>query len=110
MGQNVFLFPEGTRAKDKELGKFKVGPVLLAAEANVPLYLSGLQAIRPKGSRKVIPGPVACDVLEPIAIAEDDDLAVAVASIRAAMNPRHQHNVKPAQKAALIKKQHLQGR
>lgn len=91
-GQSVFLFPEGTRAKGGELGKFKVGPALLAAQANVPIvpmYLSGLQAIRPKGSRKVIPGPVACDVLKPAVIQAGDDLVAAVASIRAALNARH---------------------
>ena len=104
-GQNVFLFPEGTRAKGNELGEFKVGPALLAAQAKVPivpLYLSGLQAIRPKGSRKVIPGPVACDVLEPVTIAEGDDLAATVATVRAAMNERHLRYATQTFEASLI--------
>ncbi len=91
-GQHVFLFPEGTRARGDLLGEFKVGPALLASEASVPvvpLYLSGLRAIRPKGSREVIPGPVACDVLEPLVIERGMTLSHATEELRRRMNERH---------------------
>lgn len=68
-GQSVFLFPEGTRARHDRLGEFKHGATLLAREASVPvvpLYLSGLKAIRPTGSRVVEPGPATLKVLPPI--------------------------------------------
>lgn len=90
-GQSVFLFPEGTRARGAELGKFKVGPTLLASETGVPvvpLYLSGLAEIRPKGSRKVIPGPVACDILAPVLVSKSDVLSQKTEILRGRMNAR----------------------
>ena len=34
---SIWIFPEGTRSKGKGLGKFKNGPILTAAQAQVPL-------------------------------------------------------------------------
>ena len=63
------LFPEGTRARGRALSKFKHGAAILSTQAGVPIvpvYLEGLQAIRPPGTREVKPGPVAAHVLEPV--------------------------------------------
>ena len=91
-GHHIFLFPEGTRAMDEELGEFKHGATLLALRHQVPvvpLYLSGLQSIRPKGQKEVTPGPVALDILEPLTFAPGTDLLTATNQVRDAMNEQH---------------------
>ena len=68
-GANLMLFPEGTRARGRRLSHFKHGVSILALEKNVPVvpvYLRGLKEIRPPGSKKARPGPVAAHVLDPI--------------------------------------------
>jgi len=68
-GANLMLFPEGTRARGKRMSKFKHGVSILALESGVPVvpvYMQGLQKIRPPGSRESKPGPVAAYVLDPI--------------------------------------------
>lgn len=55
-GWSVILYPEGTRSPTGEMGAFKPGIGLIAAEMAVPVVpvkLDGLHAILPKG--KVIP-------------------------------------------------------
>lgn len=59
-GWNVMLFPEGTRATGRNLGRFRHGVTLLALEKQVPVlpaYMSGLREMRPKGSKTITPGP-----------------------------------------------------
>ena len=66
---NICIFPEGTRATDSKLGKFRHGVTLLAREHDipvVPVVLQGLQDLRPKGARTVTPGPVSVSILEPV--------------------------------------------
>ncbi len=68
-GANLMLFPEGTRARGRALSKFKHGAAILAEKAGVPVvpvYLEGLQAIRPPGTKEAKPGPVAAHVLDPV--------------------------------------------
>jgi 1-acyl-sn-glycerol-3-phosphate acyltransferase len=95
-GQHVFLFPEGTRATSDALGEFKHGATLLAITHGVPvvpIYLSGLKAIRPKGSRDIVPGVAGVQFLEPIVFAADQDVAAATAALHARMSETHQlHN------------------
>ena len=93
-GQHIFLFPEGTRAMDGELGAFKHGATLLALRHQVPvvpLYLSGLGAIRPKGQRTATPGPVGLDILEPQRFAPGTELETATGQLWSALNEVHQH-------------------
>ena len=55
------IFPEGGRSTGGKFARFRVGPALLAIERQVPvvpIYLDGLAAIRPKGSKAMQPGPV----------------------------------------------------
>lgn len=52
-GQLVLLFPEGTRSRDGEIGRFKLGAARLALETGVPLipvHLAGTRDILPPGN------------------------------------------------------------
>lgn len=98
-GQHVFLFPEGTRATGVELGEFKKGAALLALQNDVPvvpLYLSGLQAIRPKGSREVRRGNAGVDVLAPIRFSAGSDPVAATELLQARLNAVHRSHVEQA--------------
>jgi 1-acyl-sn-glycerol-3-phosphate acyltransferase len=91
-GCNVCLFPEGTRATDDELGAFKQGPALLALDADVPvvpIYLSGLRGIRPKGALHPRRGPAGVDVLEPVRFVAGTPVVEATAALRAMLAQRH---------------------
>ena len=90
--QNIFLFPEGTRATTRELGEFKHGAMILAIEHNVPIvpiYLSGLQAIRPKGTQEVKKGVAGVHFLKPITFSPGSDVAAATALVYERMNAMH---------------------
>ncbi len=68
-GCNVCIFPEGTRTTKDELGRFKPGVAILALELGVPIvpvYLSGLREMRPKGALHAKAGPAGVDVFAPI--------------------------------------------
>lgn len=68
-GANVILFPEGTRSGSRKLGRFRHGVSILALEKGVPvipLYMTGLAAMRPKGSKVIRPGPAGAHFLEPV--------------------------------------------
>ena len=91
-GEHVFLFPEGTRATGKGLGQFRHGVAVLATELGVPVvpvYLSGLKALRPKGAREVRPGPAGVEFLEPQSFTAGMDVADATASLQAVMDAAH---------------------
>ena len=71
---NICIFPEGTRATDGKLGRFRHGVTLLALEKRVPvvpLLLKGLRELRPKGAREVTPGPVSVTIMEPVYLTRD---------------------------------------
>lgn len=87
-GANLMLFPEGTRARGKTMSRFKHGVSILALHAGVPVvpvYLEGLQKIRPPGAREAVPGPVAAHVLEPIHFAPDTSVPEATEQVYRAM-------------------------
>ncbi len=95
-GQHVFLFPEGTRAQGDTLGEFKHGAAILA-KANqapiLPIYLSGLQSIRPKGSRHATPGGAGLQILPPILPKAHINVAQLTQQAQAALNAVHaQHH------------------
>ena len=94
--QHVFLFPEGTRATGDELGEFKMGAALLALENDVPvvpLYLSGLRSIRPKGSREVVRGTAGVEILAPVRFSPGSDPAAATALLQSRLNAVHRATV-----------------
>jgi 1-acyl-sn-glycerol-3-phosphate acyltransferase len=102
---NLMLFPEGTRSRGKNLAKFKHGVTLLALEKNVPvvpIYLTGLKAMRPPGSKKIVPGPAGSHVLEPIFFDPGTSVPEATAQLFAAMNAMHQRVLAEGDQAAYV--------
>ena len=82
-GCNVCIFPEGTRTTKDELGRFKPGVAILALELGVPIvpvYLSGLREMRPKGALHAKAGPAGVDVFTPVRFAADASVDDATAT------------------------------
>lgn len=75
-GYSVGFFPEGTRTGADELGPFKAGAFLLAAESGrpiLPVAVFGTGAVLPSGSNAPQPGPVGMRVGTPIPASDDPD-------------------------------------
>ena len=91
-GANLMLFPEGTRARGRNLSPFKHGAAILALEKGVPIvpvYLEGLKHIRPPGKKQAEPGPVAAHVLEPLFFAPGTKVPEATEMVYRAMREAH---------------------
>lgn len=91
-GQSVCIFPEGTRATGEALGRFRHGVSILAIEEQVPIvpvYLSGLKSIRPKGARDYTPGAAGVEFLAPLTFARSTSVEDATKRLWSAMNERH---------------------
>jgi len=61
-GDNVLLFPEGTRSKDGQLGRGKKGVGMIVHKARpkvVPVYATGFEEIFPPGQLRVCGGKKA---------------------------------------------------
>lgn len=92
-GANVLIFPEGTRSTAKGMSKFRHGVSILALETGapvLPVYLHGVDKLRPKGTREVKPGPVTALTLEPIRFAPGTEVPQATKQIYDALNAVHQ--------------------
>ncbi len=84
-GGNCFLiFPEGTRTKTGSLGEFRKGGFVVAAEAGsriLPVAISGIRELLPRGGFSVRPGTVTLRVLDPLEAGgysyDDRDLLIA---------------------------------
>ncbi len=75
-GYSVGFFPEGTRTGADELGPFKAGAFLLAAEAQrpvLPVAVFGTGAVLPSGSNTPQPGPVGLRIGAPLPIGDDPE-------------------------------------
>ncbi len=91
-GECVCIFPEGTRTTKDELGRFKPGVSILALELDVPvipIYLSGLREMRPKGALRAKAGPAGVDVLAPVRFQRGTTVDDATATLRNALAARH---------------------
>lgn len=67
-GTSVAVFPEGTRSDDARVGHFKRGSFVLAIQAGVPVVpvsLSGVKTIAPRGMLLLRPGTVTLTVHAP---------------------------------------------
>ena len=67
----LVLFPEGTRSRDGELGRFLRGSFALAIEMQVPLVptaISGGRGVFPPGSRRVRSGTMTIRLAPPISL------------------------------------------
>jgi 1-acyl-sn-glycerol-3-phosphate acyltransferase len=90
--RHVGIFPEGTRATSEALGRFRPGVALMALEHDVPVvpvYLSGLKAMRPKGQLEVKPGPAGVEILPPVRFSPGTSVADATAILWERLNERH---------------------
>ncbi len=66
---------------------------ILALDCNVPVvpvYLTGLAKLRPKGSREVTPGPVTANIQPPIYLPAGTSVPDATQMIYNALNAVHQ--------------------
>jgi 1-acyl-sn-glycerol-3-phosphate acyltransferase len=91
-GCNLIIFPEGTRSTSRSMAKFRHGVSVLALEKKVPVvpvFLTGLKAMRPKGSREIFPGPAGANVLDPICFEEGTSVPDATRRIYNALNEVH---------------------
>jgi 1-acyl-sn-glycerol-3-phosphate acyltransferase len=92
-GCSLLIFPEGTRSTSRSMAKFRHGVSILALEKNVPVvpvFLTGLSALRPKGSREITPGPAGAHILAPIHFPQGTEVPEATRMIYEAMNKVHQ--------------------
>lgn len=72
-GKNIISFPEGTRSKDGEVGRFKKGLFTIAQQAGVdvvPVAVVGAREVMASGSLKITPGPIHVSFGVPIPIQE----------------------------------------
>src|SRR6185503_5392184 len=68
-GACFLIFPEGTRSRSGALGEFKKGGFVVAMEAGsriVPVAVSGVRELMPRGSFRLRPGTVRVRVLDPV--------------------------------------------
>lgn len=70
-GENLLVFPEGTRTRTGKLGSFKRGSLLLAFKAKVrvvPVAISGSYFIQPHGSLLIKPTRVKVSIGKPVSL------------------------------------------
>jgi 1-acyl-sn-glycerol-3-phosphate acyltransferase len=97
-GVSLIIFPEGTRALTRELLPFKKGVFIMAIKAGqpiVPVSISGTRFIQPRGTIRMIPGPIKVVISPPIAphtFRRKEDLMAAVRqAIEANYDPDFPH-------------------
>jgi 1-acyl-sn-glycerol-3-phosphate acyltransferase len=84
-GESVLIFPEGTRSRTGELGKFKRGSLLAALKSGapiVPVAISGSYNILKRGSWVFNPSPVKLSVGKPLYIKSEADYDSKVEEVR----------------------------
>lgn len=97
-GVSLIIFPEGTRALSRELLPFKKGVFIMAIKAGqpiVPVSISGTRFIQPRGTIRMVPGPIKVVISPPIApqtFRRKEDLMAAVRqAIEAHYDPDFPH-------------------
>ena len=87
-GVCTVIFPEGTRTKDGEVGRFKRGAFQIALDLGlpvIPLSVSGCFEVMPKGQRYVNRHPVHMHIGEAIDLKQYDDPDQAIEAVRNAV-------------------------
>ncbi|KAB1643418.1 lysophospholipid acyltransferase family protein [Gulosibacter chungangensis] len=89
-GDSLLIFPEGTRGDGSEVARFHSGLYRLAQErpevAVVPVALSNLGRMLPKGAVVPVPHLVTATFLDPIRISEGESRAEFLERARAAIS------------------------
>lgn len=70
-GKSVSIFPEGTRAKDGNIGEFKGGAFKIAAKTNapvVPIVIKGTRNLMENNHYFIRPAKVKMVILPPVAV------------------------------------------
>lgn len=70
-GHSVSIFPEGTRAKDGNVGEFKSGAFKIAAKTNapvVPVVIKGTRNLMENNNYFIRPAKVKMVILPPVAV------------------------------------------
>ncbi|MCB1691260.1 MAG: 1-acyl-sn-glycerol-3-phosphate acyltransferase [Pseudomonadales bacterium] len=102
-GASLVIFPEGTRSTSRKMSRFKHGVSLLALEMGVPVvpvYLTGLARLRPKGTNQIFPGPAGAHIQPPIVFEPGTAVPDATKRIYDALNDVHQRVVEHGDVAA----------
>ena len=74
-GTSVIFFPEGTRSRDGNLGKFKKGAFRMALDLGIPILpvtISGTRSILPTKSIDLFPGRASMTIHPPVDLAGYD--------------------------------------
>ena len=77
-GENIMIFPEGTRTLDGKINKFKDGVAMLIIKSKnkvVPMAIAGSMKIMHKHELKVHPGPVKLIIGKPLEFPEIDEVS-----------------------------------
>ncbi len=70
-GTSIMFFPEGTRSKNGEIGRFKKGAFKVAMDLNLPILpmtVKGTRKILPSGSFNLLPGKAELVVHKPFSL------------------------------------------
>jgi len=100
-GVSVLIFPEGTRSKDGRLQPFKVGGIILAIKAKVPIIpisISGSHKVLPKGAWFAKPAKVKVVIGDPIEVidkegkmrSKDEVMSELYEAIKKGLDPENQ--------------------
>ena len=87
-GESVLVFPEGTRTRTGELGKFKRGSLLAGLKSKCPILpvaISGSYNVIPAKTWLIYPCPVKLTVGKPIYIQSEADYENKVEEVRQAI-------------------------
>jgi 1-acyl-sn-glycerol-3-phosphate acyltransferase len=70
-GHSLMAFPEGTRSIDGRVKEFKKGVFYMAIEAGVPIapvVINDTRLVMPKDEKRVVPGDVYLEILQPVSV------------------------------------------
>ena len=90
-GTSVIIFPEGTRSKDGQLLKFRMGGIIMALKSGVPILpvtVNGSRFVLPKNTLALMPGKIEIiigDVIDP-GIYDENQRHELMEKIRSAIN------------------------